>query len=404
MSADPDGFFTVDGFLALTEAQVEMLLVENSGFSSDLKMSSLYSLDGPVVNAGPVTRGLSVEPEPSPDWVVGQDELAILVSALGHGRGQSAGWAAAAFEDGSFCLSSGWGASYIPPGVYLPRNVDVLVGGVGDGVGWRLYGAAPAERLLGYAVHGGWLDKITSVVAERVRRPMGWGDPFDRIAPLLGRHADRIELVCLDGRSLADWRWAMRMDGGSGGRHRLDVVDSVLYAQLCERVRGDVSTVDAVLRDAAELTVAAARAALGDSGRVLGKIGVINRSGAQEVAQVLDAVAGSDPVAVVGNRIAAIDDVGGAFGAPSHRAPAWAALADRAYYLLRLSGGYIQGCVAEDALAAFSRGGDEPSELVIEYARMLRLRAAVEAVLLWSADPLPVADIEYAAGIAIGRF
>ena len=98
------------------------------------------------------------------------------------------------------------------------------------------------------------------------------------------------------------------------------------------------------------------------------------------------------------------EDVGGAFGAPSHRAPAWAALADRAYYLLRLSGGYIQGCVAEDALAAFSRGGDEPSELVIEYARMLRLRAAVEAVLLWSADPLPVADIEYAAGIAIGRF
>ena len=85
-------------------------------------------------------------------------------------------------------------------------------------------------------------------------------------------------------------------------------------------------------------------------------------------------------------------------GLPADYAPAWSRRVDSAYKLTKMSAesqatAYYHATARDDSHTS----PDELNQLLISCTDAELIAMALEAILLWSADPLPVADTEYAA-------
>lgn len=387
--------------------QTELAVGLRSGFPGDYRVASLgYELSGPVIGASPWdSRDVGVAPA-----MVEASDLPDLLHWLVRAGGGCDRWAVGQLDDGQFVATGSRGARYVSAGVHLPANLT-LIGSAcqDDGLFWRVYGARPADRLLGYARHYGWLDRITMLAAVR---EIHQDDPFSWVRPVVG---DAVALVeCTgprppdgDARPAASmsprYRWGASSVPGS--RHRLAVCDPDRYTLLST---GAWSTTEATLDALAQATVQIAHAALvmpDDPGP--GAVG-----GAATRRRIMEVVAGTDPGDIVQRRLAHLatpgavsvgEDTAQAVGLPAEAAPAWARHLDRAAHMARRS------AMGAAAVREHRCSGDgwmhatsdrDLSAAVHRYAAAELIAVALEAILLWSADPLPVADIAYAAGAA----
>lgn len=223
--------------------------------------------------------------------VVERDSVVDLVADLNKMSGDS--WAAAVLDDGQLVVTNDRADAYISSGVHLPHNLTLIASNCpNDGVFWQTYGWPPAERLAAYARHFGWLDRITTLVAEQARprwsdteRKRVPTDVFEWVRPVLD-HRD-VELIEFDlfkpnrdrrdaalcellvhGPNSENGRKAReRLDQpplGSaqrGGRHRLDVINPARYQHLVQKMAEGYE----VLEELAAVTVEAAENALARS-------------------------------------------------------------------------------------------------------------------------------------------
>lgn len=373
------------------------------------------------------------------DLVVGRDEIVDLVSALNAVSRDV--WAAAVLDDGQIVVTSNRAAGYISPGVHLPHNVILITGnGVADGVFWQVYGWPPVERLVTYARHFGWLNRITTLVVEQT--PPRWSDTerrkvptdvFEWVRPVLDHHD--VELIEFDSikrnRELASVRLCELLVHGPdsesfqkgrerllqpplvsaprGGRHRLDTINPDRYQDLVQRTADGRAVV--VLEDLATVTVKAAQAAL--AGGELAFTDNSHHDSAQLQKQILEIVAATDPADIANRRLETLTspdmfighNTSEAIGFPITAAPAWAEYVGAAY------GGFLGGARSQakhrarihyEIVSGHWPHAADAADAVNHYASAELVAVALEAILLWTVDPLPVADIEYATRAILG--
>ena len=396
----------------LTEVERVVSATATSGFPHEMSIARSYELSGPLVGVGAT---LLAPPPPTEPVLVGVDDIAQLVQDLNRRDGQ---WAAAVV-DGTVVLASNRAGGYIPPGIHLPHNIRMVHGAHDDGLFWRVYGWPPVERLVAYAQQFGVLDQITTLVAQRDNRPTIMtarellarsGDPFAWVRRTLGnRSAELIELNSNDlpgSDDLARWGSARR------GHHRLELWHPDRYAQLARQVRADESSAYTVIRAAAESTVAAAKAVLNHRHLAFTDSRSEPFSDSERLqAAILQTVARTKPHDIIRRRsnphpIAHSLAREHAMGLPADYAPAWARRVDRAYNLAKMSA-EPKATIHYYAAAARDDHDTSPGDLnqhLISCADAELIAMALEAILLWSADPLPVADIEYAARSITGEW
>ncbi|MEN4460400.1 MULTISPECIES: hypothetical protein [Mycolicibacterium] len=375
--------------------------------------------------------------------VVERDSVVDLVADLNVVSCDT--WAAAVLDDDQIVVTNDRADAYISPGVHLPHNITLIASNCpDDGVFWQTYGWPPAERLATYARHFGWLNRITTLVAER-GRPQ-WSDTegkrvptdvFEWVRPVLDHHD--VELLDFDlfqpnrdrrdaalcellvhGPNSESGRKARKRLGqpplGSvrrGGRHRLDVINPARYQDL---VHGDQ---EQVLAELAAVTVEAAENALARSHPAFASrhgerifLGDLRRNvdAVELQRQILEIVAATDPADIVSRRLEAISspdifighDTGDAIGFPAGAAPAWAEYITAAYgSVLGGARGHASGWARfhYEAVRGYwsSRETDPAAKALNIYVSAECVAIALETIWLWTQDPLPVPDIEYAA-------
>lgn len=375
-----------------------------SGFASGLRMRARYELAGPLV--GPVSDGVPRAPE----FVsVREAELPQMVWELGDGV---CTWCAALLDDGTVILANNIAGNYIPAGTYLPHNAAFVAGGTGEGVFWSAFACrGPAERIVLYGQHCGFLEQITKLVAVQVRSvgkdlsDVRWTSPFECARPLMGAHAASVEFVEVDHRGVLPADLAPRWGSPRrGGRHRLQLISPKRYALLTAAAGGDRAAIEAAVLSAAETTVAAAVVALTFLEGAFTPGAAVWRVVAAAVTTVLQVAAATDPRDIVARRLscdsAPCGSVGlsEALGLPGYMASEWAELVDMVHGRLQLAIGSVPDRFnPEHDQQAFTQ------ELAGVAARTV-LWQAVEAIGMWNADPLPIADIEYAALLTAGRW
>lgn len=384
--------------------------IQRSGFPGLLSIASSYTLSGPLIGAWPGNQQALAGPavvDPATD-------VAQLIEDLDFVNEQAGQWAAAVIDGGRILLTSDRASSYIPIGVHLPHNTE-LVAAVShdDGLYWRLYGWPAAERLMAYAQHYGWADQITALYAQDLLpeyRHFAGEDPFQWIRPMLGGHhgIDLVRVIPRRGNEAYQHTKNLRAQGHiswssplRGSRHRLEVMNPHRYSELTQLAscssarhrRDDLYT-------AAELTVTAAAVAL--------------RRGNPDpcAAGILQTVADTDPSDICERRFNALTDRrrpatddAYAVGLPAELAREWAYTTDTAYlstnHAVRRAARVHRNAVrsGETGSPDCPIHADEHmlARLLSNYARGELVAVALEAILLWSADPLPIADIEYCA-------
>lgn len=374
--------------------------------------------------------------------VVGRDQAVDLVSALDAVSGDV--WAAAVLDDGQIAVTSNRAAGYISPGVHLPHNVILITGnGVDDGVFWQVYGWPPVERLVAYARHAGWLDRITTLVAAQTSPR--WSDTegrkvptdvFEWVRPVLDhlhveliefdpikRNHDRVsahlcELIVHGPNSESFQQGRERIlqpplvSARRGGRHRLDTINPDRYQDLVQKTADGRAAL--VLEELAAITVQAARTALEGGGLALNDPSRSRDSyGPQLQKQILENVAATDPADIVSRRLETLTtpdifighNTSEAIGFPSTTAPAWAEYVDRAYgdrSTGARSHAQIRARIHYETVSGHWPHAADATEALNHYASAEMVAVALEVILLWTADPLPVADIEYATRAILG--
>lgn len=178
--------------------------------------------------------------------------------------------------------------------------------------------------------------------------------------------------------------------------HRLEAVCPSRYSRLVSAASGDEAMVRQLVEQLAALTVEAAQVAF-----KAGYFGAGARR-APQVAAVLSAVAESLPRDIARRRLDESANAAGTvaanvgIGFPAAIAENWARRADRGYTQARRRAD-VKAAGRYDTVRA-GRG----DELLNVYGSAELDAAAFEAITLWTADPLPLADIEYAARMATG--
>lgn len=286
-----------------------------------------------------------------------------------------------------------------------------------DGLFWRVYGWPPADRLVAYAQHHGLLDDITTLVAQRDRRQTittAWEvlahsvDPFAWVRPTLGtRPVELIEVKSNDpprSDDLPRWGSARR------GHHRLELVHPDQYAELARQVQADETLVEHVIHTAAESTVAAAKTVLTHPDQVFDDSRNNPFSDGERLqAAILQTVGAANAGDIASRRSNPHATAHGlapdhAMGLPADYAPAWAHRVDNAYNLARTRAESKATTYYAAARYDHDTSPDDLNKHLISYANAELIAIALEAILLWSADPLPVADIEYAARSITGNW
>lgn len=251
---------------ALFLAQFHVERAAQTGFAQGAcAVGGRYFLSGPLVgHADPW-----VPAHPERIWIT-PAEVPDLIWDLNGAGGGGARWAAAVIDNGaSVVLANDLAATYIPCGVHLPSNATIVIGQPDDGLYWQYYGWPPAERLAAYAQKHGWLDRISTMVAQTIEDRMidpphkRYTSPFEWVRPMLGCDGDHIEFIELEpapdrriDRHGFPWGWPSR-----GGQHRLQIVDPDRYTQLHEHVLASPDVVRQTLTTAAELVVEGAQRA-----------------------------------------------------------------------------------------------------------------------------------------------
>jgi hypothetical protein len=314
------------------------------------------------------------------------DDVAQLVQDL-NSVGSPTQWAAAVIDDGArVIVTSSRVSGYTPPGIHLPHNVSLLVGDPNDEVYERMYGwANPVERLATYAAEQGWLDRITTLVAQA----QWWqSDPFEWARCTVAGH--RIELIELP-MWLADRKreWFPYITAARhGGQHRLAMICPQRYSTLIRQTRHDTTHLMMAAATAAQLTIAAAKIATQSTHQVFD---------GGHLSTMLQAWSQTNPYEILHRRFSGDKNLRDAIGLPAEKAPELAAHATRAYTLTASSAETL----SRNRYAGVREDPDVDSDQLA--ARLRRYAAAetvaltAEAIALWSADPLPVGDIEYAA-------
>lgn len=381
-----------------------------SGFTSGLTMGTGYELAGPLI--GHVSD--EVPRELAPLWVPEHDLPELIWDLDTHGLAR---WCAALLDDGhTVVLANNVGSTYIPRGKYLPHNSVVISAGSDDAVFWPAYAcSAPAEAIVLNAQHFGWLKRITKLVAGTFKTVTEdpphrrWASPFEWARPMMGSHAATVEFIEVDlSARFENGKFRRYYDGrqldptyvhwGSprrGGRHRLQMIAPQHYARLSELVSGDRASTEAAVLSAAELTVAAARSAL-----ALAE-GAFTPWGSGQAIEVLQVAAAAEPQTVTRRRLACDSvscssvDLSESLGLPGCIAAEWAQLSDKAFDRVFIG-----------SLDRFEPRFDQQAHdhELAGVARRTVVKQALEAIAFWNADPLPVADIEYAARYAAGRW
>lgn len=376
-----------DEQLAVFFAMFAADTVARSGFPGDLRIATSYSLGGPLI--GTLGYSNAVQHIPPP---YGISETIELLYGLGGG------WAAAILDDGHVCLTNNQANAYIRPGVYLPSDVSLIRVVDNDSLLWQLYGWPAPDRLVAAAQHDKWIDRVRTIVAPNdFHRALH--RPFDWVRPTIG--GQTIELIEFDTR-LPDHSGKPLC--GRTGRHRLEVVDPARYAELSEQVSagGQLSVLPAL----AERTVAGAAvalAALDDSAENL--LSEVIPEETITCRRLLQIVAETDPADIVWRRNVLVNALRWppcnelAVGCPADSNPGWAHCVDRAYdwAVSHARGLSLVHYQAARGLLPMQVSAEDLRIRLDEYARAMLVSAALEAILLWSADPLPVADIEYAS-------
>lgn len=389
------------GYHGIPFLEAQLFFADRSGFPGDFYIAANYALSGPALGA----RQLIDQPPESP-VMVGPGDIVDLVEGLRLRSGDD--WAVAVIDDGAqFVATNNRGAAYISPGVRLPYNVGLISGNdQNDGVFWRVYGWPPAERLVAYAHAYGWLDQIT-MLATSTRACVSCGvdeDAFAWVRAFLGS----TQLIQSSGHRYDPHRthpWGCALLAGS--RHRLELTAPARYKLLATQVccRHE----DAVLDDLARATIGAAQTAIVHGARSFDA----DSSGGSAQKQILEIVAATDPSDIVDRRLKTLslpgevsigDNTAEAVGLPAEAAPAWAYEVDSAYFAARVQRrrtACSQYSTVRYTAAPYRRihaAADDLAEALNAYVSAELVAVALEAVLFWCADPLPVADIAYAAG------
>lgn len=390
---------------ALFLAQFHVERAAQTGFAQGAcAVGGRYFLSGPLVgHADPW-----VPAHPERIWIT-PAEVPDLIWDLNGAGGGGARWAAAVIDNGaSVVLANDLAATYIPCGVHLPSNATIVIGQPDDGLYWQYYGWPPAERLAAYAQKHGWLDRISTMVAQTIEDRMidpphkRYTSPFEWVRPMLGCDGDNIEFIELEpapdrriDRHGFPWGWPSR-----GGQHRLQIVDPDRYTQLHEHVLASPDVVRQTLTTAAELVVEGAQRALTNCSRLMGP------PCGEHAKYVLNAVADTDPADIVERRLdpnpkPPREVTRELTGYSSFTAPHWAQLISYA----RRAGMHVYDRTryraarhiidADPARIAQALENSVSNNLLLD---------ALEAIGLWCADPLPVADIDYAGRYAASRW
>ena len=387
----------------LTEVELLVSATATSGFPHEMSLAHRYELSGPLVGVGAT---LLAPPPPIEPVLVDVDDIAEFVQDLNRRDRQ---WAAAVVDD-TVVLANNRAGGYIPAGIHLAHNIRMVHGAPDDGLFWRVYGWPPAERLVAYAKHHGLLDDITTLVAQRDNRQTittAWEvvahsvDPFAWVRPTLGpRPVELIELKSNDpprSDDLPRWGSARR------GHHRLELVHPERYAELARQVDAGGTSVEHVIQTAAESTVAAAKAVLAHRHQVFTDSRTNPFSDGERLpAAILQTVATTNAGDIASRRsnphaIAHSLALDHAMGLPADYAPAWAHRVDNAYNVAKVRAESKATTYYAAARYDHDTSPDDLNKHLISYANAELIAIALEAILLWSADPLPVADIEYAA-------
>jgi hypothetical protein len=387
----------------LLEVESVVLATAKSGFPHEMSLAQGYELSGPLVGVG---AALLAPPPPIEPVLVGVDDVTQLVQDLNRRDHQ---WAAAVVDD-TIVLANNRAGGYIPAGIHLPYNVRMVHGAPDDELFWRVYGWPPAERLVAYAQHYGVLDQITTLVAQRDSRQTittAWevmthsADPFAWVRPTLGtRPVELIELKSNDpprSDDLPRWGSARR------GHHRLELVHPDRYGELARQVDAGELSVEHVLEAAAESTVAAAKVVLTHRQHVFAESRDNPFSDGERLqVAILESVAATNAHDIASRRsnphaIAHSLAPDHGMGMPADYAPAWAHRVDSAYNAAKRRA--ESQAITYYAAARYDHDAsvDDLNKYLISYANAELVAIALEAVLLWSADPLPVADVDYAA-------
>jgi len=369
-----------------------------SGFPVDDEFSCWllnYRLAEPVVDLHR-QGGASLIAAPAPADVVAlamEDAPRWIINAGQRGTR----WAGAVIDGGDrLIVNSDRASGYIPPGVHTPGNVSVLLGDDDSDFGRAWYACPePAERLIAYAIHDGWIDRITTIITTerhpwRATQPLPPSAAAVRDAELAEESASAQRLAAAIGdrpievitarrptldEIVAGRGWPLTRPE-RGGAPRLAVIAPHRYTELLAAVRDRPG--EAVLT-AAELTCEAARIARPWPAQLWSRY----HPALCTVGELLDAVAAMSPEAIADRRLTGMsihphtspwDD----FGLPGRDATALAEATTRAEDMARPHGGWRR-------IAPGTAGAWETVAI------------ACEAIALWTADPLPVGDIEFAA-------
>lgn len=378
-----------------------------TGYPSTIKFSVPFWLGGPVI--GLHMPGAAATEAPA--QIRGPADCAALIADLDLSGGA---WAIGLADGGdtAYAMTTD-GLGYIPPGVFLPANVDLLHADPASDFGVGMFGWPAPEHIVLNARHYGWMDRLTTVLAtaEHRRGPNGRArvDPFRWVRDLAAEHV-KFQIVDADAvRSLrtqpAPLGWPH-----NGGRHRLDVTDPNRYRLICDEVE---RFGEDMLQPLAELTLTvAAHAATLMHDYASDGDGAAAQLWWPSAQTLLTTAANTDPADMVARRRRALhfpgrqttSDPNSSLGLPTDDAPQWAHAIDAAYggsdITARVTSTERYNAIRMDDEFAESRPAATREELDAMRRKSVRafgIARALEALLFWSADPLPIADIVYAA-------